>query len=137
MTLDATPDIGVPMSRHNAWWKSKKFVSYMVGEFLWKAIVFLSLVFIALYNDGDMSSGWLVFLAFVVVTAGAAQMGYLGGQSWIDRYTSVIKVPAEMGKSVLGGVIDAVKGVKAEKAPVPAPVDMDDEIDEEDLGDDA
>ena len=99
------------------WWKSKKFVAYMAGGFMWKVVILVSLAIIARYADGQMSGSWLTFLSFVVVTAGAAQMGFLGGHAWIDRYTSAIKVPGEMGKAVVGKVVSAISGDDAAPAP--------------------
>lgn len=117
-----TPDDGVVI----VWWKSKKFIAYMAGGFMWKVVLLTSLAIIAKYADGQMSGSWLTFLSFVVVTAGAAQMGFLGGQAWIDRYTSAIRVPGEMGKAVVGGVVDAFSDDDNKPAlPAPQPVESD------------
>lgn len=115
------------------WWKSKKFVAYMFGDFLWKVILFTSLVIIAEFGNGTISGTWLTFLFAVVVTAGVAQMGFLGGQSWIDRYTTAIKIPAKLGSMALGGVADVIGEKRAAKAPEPVvedelPVDDEDDI---------
>lgn len=92
------------------WWKSKKFVAYMVGDFTWKILMGAMLFVIANYHDGVISGGWLTLLFAVIVTAGVAEMGFLGGQAWIDRYTTAIKIPAELGKRVLTGGVEAASG---------------------------
>ena len=126
-----TPENGVV----RVWWQSKKFVAFMTGEFTWKLLVAGGLAIVAMYNNGEMTPGWLTYFAFVIVTAGAAQMGYLGGQSWIDRYAKVIAVPAKMGSAIVGGaanVINKVKGkAPAPSAPIEAVVETEDNEDNE------
>ena len=100
------------------WWQSKKFVAFMTGEATWKLLVAGGLAIVAVYNNGEMTPGWLTYFAFVIVTAGAAQMGYLGGQSWIDRYAKVIAVPARMGSAIVGGAVNAINKAKGS---TPAP----------------
>jgi hypothetical protein len=106
------------------WYQSKKFIGYSLGELGHKLTLFISFYIIAQYQDGVMSGSWLTFLFAVVVTAGVAQMGFLGGQAWIDRYTKAIKIPATLGSSVVGTMKEAFDGhpdQKNDQAPVPAP----------------
>lgn len=64
----------------------RKYYAYLIGEASWKIIILGTLGGIFYFNDGDLTLFWLGFLVMVVFTAGVAQLGYIGGQAWIDRY---------------------------------------------------
>ncbi len=66
---------------------SKKFIAYVCAEFGWKAI----LVLFVLY-DVD----WWIVLVTVIVS-GFVQVGYIGGQAWLDRYVRVARM--SLGKA--------------------------------------
>lgn len=102
------------------WWKSKKFVGYMWGDITWKLILVVMLAVVANENGGVLSGAWLTILFTVIVTAGVAQMGFLGGQAWIDRYTQAIRIPAEMGASILSSAAHAIEE-ELDGDPEPAP----------------
>ena len=71
--------------------KSKKFLAYLLAEFTWKAVLigFLSV------SEGEFDTvgrwAWL-FMMCVVVTAGFVEVGYIGGQAWLDRYVRVAEI---------------------------------------------
>jgi len=103
------------------WWKSKKFTGYMVGDFTWKGTIFVCLYILSTTNGGEMSPAWLTFMFTIVVTAGVAQMGFLGGQAWIDRYTKAIQAPVALGSAVMGTIGDVLDDKDEEKEKDPAP----------------
>jgi hypothetical protein len=119
------------------WWKSKKFTAYMIGDMTWKLIIFACLYIIATVLNGEMTGAMLTFMFAVVVTAGVAEMGFLGGQTWIDRYTKAIKIPAQLGVGLVGKMGKAFGGkgpelpeppeLETEPEPEPEPDSMDDE----------
>ncbi len=71
--------------------ESKKFLAYLVAEFTWKAVLigFLS----ASEGEFDSVGRWAwFFMMSVVVTAGFVEVGYIGGQAWLDRYVRVAEI---------------------------------------------
>ncbi len=71
--------------------ESKKFLAYLFAEFTWKGVLisFLSV------SEGEFDSvgrwAWF-FMMSVVVTAGFVEVGYIGGQAWLDRYVRVAEI---------------------------------------------
>lgn len=125
-----TPEDGVVME----WWKSKKFVSYMWGDFTWKVILLVILYVIETDHNGVLSGSWLTIMFSIIVTAGVIQMGFMGGQAWIDRYTQAIRIPAELGSSVVGSVTDSVVDATDEDMDALAPT-APDSLNDEDMYD--
>jgi hypothetical protein len=70
---------------------SKKFIAFLIGELTWKAVLIVTLV--ALRGDLKDMGAWVWgFLISVVVTAGFAEIGYIGGQAWLDKYVRVAEI---------------------------------------------
>ena len=67
--------------------RSKKFVAFLVAELAWKLVLVVGLV--TLRSElSEAGWGW-GFLLAVVVVSGFVEIGYLGGQAWLDRYVRV------------------------------------------------
>ncbi len=70
---------------------SKKFVAYLVAELSWKIVLIVALV---VFRQDFATLGhtpwWL--LMSIVVTAGFVEIGYIGGQAWLDRYVRVAEI---------------------------------------------
>jgi len=76
--------------------ESKKFLAFLIGELSWKAVLIVALVvFHKDFKDVGAWAWW--FMISVVVTAGFAEIGYIGGQAWLDRYVRVAEI-ARNGK---------------------------------------
>jgi len=74
--------------------ESKKFLAYIISEITWKVILLVALLtFHDEFADVGAMAWW--FMMSVVVTAGFVEIGYIGGQAWLDRYVRV----AEIAKS--------------------------------------
>lgn len=85
-----TPEIPPSLQEDVVWWRSKKFIATMVSEITYKVIILVILYIVMLYQGGTLSAAWLTLLVTVIVTAGTIQIGFLGGQAWIDRYAKVL-----------------------------------------------
>ena len=74
--------------------ESKKFLAYIISEITWKIILLAALL---IFHDEFAEVGAMAwwFMMSVVVTAGFVEIGYIGGQAWLDRYVRV----AEIAKS--------------------------------------
>lgn len=70
---------------------SKKFIAFLIGELTWKIVLVVALV--VLREDFKDMGAWVWgFLIAVVVTAGFAEVGYIGGQAWLDKYVRVAEI---------------------------------------------
>lgn len=69
---------------------SKKAVAYLIAELMWKAIIVFMIV---------MQVDWWIVLSTVIIT-GFIEVGYIGGQAWLDRYVRVaaMALPGEDDK---------------------------------------
>jgi hypothetical protein len=76
--------------------RSKKFIAYLLAELTWKIIILVTL-FLGLNEgvSGDAGRWWFVFT--VVTVAGFIEVGYIGGQAWLDKYVRVAKITS-LGK---------------------------------------
>ena len=73
--------------------ESKKFLAFLIGELSWKAVLIVALVvFHEDFKDVGAWAWW--FMISVVVTAGFAEIGYIGGQVWLDKYVRVAEIAA-------------------------------------------
>ena len=71
--------------------QSKKFVAYMISSILWKAIILTALfVFSEQLKEATMAGWW--FMVTTVLVAGFVDVGYIGGQAWLDRYVRVAQI---------------------------------------------
>lgn len=86
----ATPEVPPSQQEDLVWWRSKKFIATMVSEITYKVIILIILYIVMLYQGGTLSAAWLTLLVTVIITAGTIQIGFLGGQAWIDRYAKVL-----------------------------------------------
>jgi hypothetical protein len=70
---------------------SKKFVAYLIASILWKAILIVALfVFSEQLKEATMAGWW--FMVSTVIVAGFVDVGYIGGQAWLDRYVRVAHI---------------------------------------------
>ena len=67
--------------------KSKKFIAYLISEISWKIIL---LILVWEYGTEINHYGFMVMVS-VIVTSGFLQIGYVLGQSYIDKYAMVLK----------------------------------------------
>jgi hypothetical protein len=71
--------------------ESKKFRAYMFAEFSWKGLLACALTLFA--EDFQHVNHWAWwFMMSIVVTAGFVEIGYIGGQAWLDRYVRVAEI---------------------------------------------
>lgn len=71
--------------------QSKKFIAFLIGELTWKAVLVVALVMF--HKDFTNVGTWAWwFMMSVVVTAGFAEIGYIGGQAWLDKYVRVAEI---------------------------------------------
>lgn len=74
--------------------QSRKFLAYLVAEISWKIVLAVALfVFHKDFETVGQMAWW--FMISIVVTAGFTEIGYIGGQAWLDRYVKV----AELAKT--------------------------------------
>jgi len=70
---------------------SKKFIAYLISSVLWKAILIVALfVFNEQLRDATPAGWW--FMVSTVIVAGFVDVGYIGGQAWLDRYVRVAQI---------------------------------------------
>ena len=67
--------------------KSKKFIAYLISEISWKILL---LILVLEYGTEINHYGFLVMVS-VIVTSGFMQIGYVLGQSYIDKYAMVVQ----------------------------------------------
>lgn len=71
--------------------ESKKFLAFLIAEVTWKVVLIVALVvFHEDFKSVSMGAWW--FMMTIVVTAGFAEIGYIGGQAWLDRYVRVAEI---------------------------------------------
>ena len=70
---------------------SKKFLAYVISEASWKIVLIIALA--SFREDFTKVGPWAWwFMISVVVTAGFVEIGYIGGQAWLDRYVKVAQI---------------------------------------------
>jgi hypothetical protein len=70
---------------------SKKFLAFLIGEITWKLVLVATLYFLRQdFKEMGVWAWW--FMMSVVVTAGFLEIGYIGGQAWLDRYVHMAEV---------------------------------------------
>ena len=62
--------------------KSKKFIAYVIADLGWKAVIFYMLMHLKSKLDPEE----LTFLITVILTSGVVQIGYILGQTALDKY---------------------------------------------------
>lgn len=62
--------------------KSKKFLAYLIADLGWKGIIFYTLM----HLQAKLSTAELTFLLTTVITSGVIQIGYILGQTALDKY---------------------------------------------------
>jgi Na+/melibiose symporter-like transporter len=68
--------------------QSKKFAAFLVSELTWKIIVAITVI---VNGEGMTPSGWWVVMCTVIV-AGFVEIGYIGGQAWLDKYVRIAEI---------------------------------------------
>jgi len=62
--------------------QSKKFIAYLISDFGWKIII----LYMLMHLKSSLAPSELTFLLTVVITSGVIQIGYILGQSALDKY---------------------------------------------------
>ena len=62
--------------------QSKKFVAYLISDIGWKVII----LYMLMHLSSKLDPSELTFLLTVVITSGVIQIGYILGQSALDKY---------------------------------------------------
>jgi hypothetical protein len=65
--------------------QSKKFIAYLISEIGWKTILFYLLWKI----QGQIDPSDLTLLITIVLTSGFIQIGYILGQTALDKYVQM------------------------------------------------
>ena len=77
---------------------SKKFIAYLLAEASWKIILLATLWSgkdVLLARDDIQSTPWMWWFMFtIVIVAGFIEVGFIGGQAWLDKYVRVAKITA-------------------------------------------
>lgn len=73
---------------------SKKFIAYLIAELTWKVILGIAVWQVDL-SATAFPRWWLLG---IIVTAGFVEIGFIGGQAWLDKYVRVAHVMASAGK---------------------------------------
>lgn len=81
---------------------SKKFIAYFLAELTWKGLIVATLLIFKSELTAATVWGWW-FLVSIVIVAGFLEIGFIGGQAWLDRYVRVAKI---MAKGPTGAKID-------------------------------
>lgn len=72
---------------------SKKFIAYLIAEVTWKIILAVALfTFKAQLSDASVWGWW--FMIATVLIAGFVEIGFIGGQAWLDKYVRVATIVA-------------------------------------------
>lgn len=81
---------------------SKKFIAYLLAEITWKIVLLVTLwngrdILLARtdIDGGGVGMWWFMFT--VVIVAGFVEVGFIGGQSWLDKYVRVAQITAGAG----------------------------------------
>jgi len=64
--------------------KSKKFIAYLIADIGWKVII----LYMLMHLKSKIETSELTFLLTVVITSGVIQIGYILGQTALDKYIS-------------------------------------------------
>ena len=71
--------------------ESKKFIAYLSAELSWKIVLGIALfVFRDQLSDTSVWGWW--FMITTVLVAGFVEVGYIGGQVWLDKYVRVAQL---------------------------------------------
>lgn len=73
---------------------SKKFVAFLLAEVTWKLILIVALFVFKTELQAATVWGWW-FMVTIVLVAGFVEVGFIGGQAWLDRYVRVAKIVAK------------------------------------------
>lgn len=73
--------------------ESKKFLAFLIAEFTWKALLVVALFVFRDQLQAATLWGWWFMIATVIV-AGFVEVGFIGGQAWLDKYVRVAQITA-------------------------------------------
>lgn len=74
--------------------KSKKFIAYLISEVGWKLVLF----YVLWEYENKIEHYAFMVLISVIITSGFIQIGYILGQAFVDRYTSIAISAIESAK---------------------------------------
>lgn len=103
---------------------SKKFIAYLISSILWKGILLTALFVFKDQLQSATVAGWW-FMVSTVIVAGFVDVGYIGGQAWLDRYVRVAHITMN-GKPKGGAAVADVP----QKPPKDVPPEGDEDEDE-------
>lgn len=75
--------------------QSKKFMAYLIAEFGWKIALFTLLY---IYGDKIEHYSFMVMMTLIIVS-GFIQVGYILGQTALDKYTHMAEVAIQQDKT--------------------------------------
>jgi hypothetical protein len=73
-------------------WQSKKFIAAMTFKICWLLVEIACLGLIYLSPDQKLTLLWASVLIGIFVLDGFIQAGFLGGQTWLDKYVRVAEI---------------------------------------------
>jgi len=73
---------------------SKKFIAYLLAELSWKIILAVALYTFKEQLSDASAWGWW-FMITTVLIAGFVEIGFIGGQAWLDKYVRVASIVAQ------------------------------------------
>jgi len=75
---------------------SKKFVAYLLAEVSWKVILVTALLSLKPQIASTSMWGWW-FMIVTVMVAGFVEVGFIGGQAWLDKYVRIAQLASRGG----------------------------------------
>jgi len=75
---------------------SKKFLAYLLAEATWKVILVAALFTFKEQLSAASMWGWW-FMIVTVIVAGFVEVGFIGGQAWLDKYVRVAQLATKQG----------------------------------------
>jgi len=82
------------MTKEKSPLQSRKFIAYLLAELTWKAIIIFALLTMKDTFQDIAGWGWW-FLIVTVIVAGFLEVGFIGGQAWLDKYVRVAEIAAK------------------------------------------
>lgn len=84
--------------------QNRRFLAYIFSQLAWKGIIFVCLYLVkdllTIRTDLDGGGfGMWSFMFMVVVVSGFIDAGFIGGETWLARYTEVVDKAASAAAS--------------------------------------
>jgi hypothetical protein len=88
--------------------KSKKFIAFLLAEMTWKLVIIIALLVFKSHLEQASAFGWW-FLITVVICAAFIEVGFIGGQAWLDRFVRVAEITTNGAPKPSAGAIPTPK----------------------------